>query len=88
VCVCCVQKLGTDYFVIKLCTSGMTCRYGTFWAVFQIRDILVQIRIPRSYHRLTDPDSDPALFISDLQDANKNFLLRIFFEDTFTERKS
>jgi hypothetical protein len=33
------------------------------------RDILVRIRIGGSYLYLTDPD--PALFVNDLQDANK-----------------
>jgi hypothetical protein len=40
-------------------------------AVLRIHDILVWIRIRESMP-LMDPDSDPAIFIIDLQDANKN----------------
>jgi hypothetical protein len=47
--------------------------YGSWHAVLRIRDILVQIR------RLMDPDPaptpDPAVFVIDLQDANK----KLFF---------
>jgi hypothetical protein len=31
-----------------------------------------------------DPDPDPALFISDLKDANKKYFLLNTFEGTFT----
>jgi hypothetical protein len=69
------------------------CRYGIQWlhifilyvllknAVFRIRDILEQAGSGTGdpYHLLTDPD--PALFVSNLQDANRKiifFLLRLF----------
>jgi len=55
--------------------------------VFQIRDIWVRVRI--RILGLTDPHPnpalDPALFLSDLQDVNKNLLFcLVLFEDTFT----
>jgi hypothetical protein len=30
-----------------------------------------------------DPDADPAIFVSDLQDVNKNFFCLLLFEGTF-----
>jgi|LakMenEpi03Aug12_release.lakeMendotaPanAssembly.Ray.scaffolds.fasta_scaffold2287309_1 hypothetical protein len=50
---------------------------------YWIRDILVRIRI-RTTDKDPDPDpaSDPALYISDLQDANKK-LFFLFFLITF-----
>ncbi len=46
-------------------------------SVFRIRDILVRIRMRiriRTFdYPLTDPAPDPALFVSDLQDASKKF---------------
>ncbi len=59
-------------------------------AVSRIRDIFLDTdpRI-RTDLWLTDPASDPAFFVSDLQDANKNnfplrFLCLFLFEGTFT----
>jgi hypothetical protein len=53
-------------------------------AVFRIFDILVRIRIRiLGSVPLTNPYPDPALFISDLQDANNKIML-ILFEGTFT----
>jgi hypothetical protein len=65
--------------------------------VFRIRDILVggdpRIRTVLLLTDLADlapaPDPDPALFVSELQDGNKNFLFSKFlclflFEGTFT----
>jgi hypothetical protein len=49
----------------------------TWNAVLRIREILVRIRIRRSVPLTTDPDSnptpdsDPDIFVSDLQDGNK-----------------
>jgi hypothetical protein len=42
----------------------------------RIRDILVRIRILGSVHLITDPD--PALFVSEFQDTNKNFVFFYF----------
>ncbi len=44
-------------------------------AVFLIREILVRIRIRilRSVHLISNPDPDPALFVSDFQDASKKY---------------
>ncbi len=44
------------------------------WPVLRIHEILLLIRIRGSILRLVDPDpdSDPAIFVSDLQDVNKN----------------
>jgi len=55
--------------------------------VFRIRDILVRNRTHTSKEWGSDPD--PALFVSDLQDANKklifsNFLSLLLPEGTFT----
>ncbi len=54
--------------------------------MFRIRDLLVRIRITVTFwygfglldpYMITDPDPDPALFVSDFQDANKK---KVFFE--------
>jgi hypothetical protein len=44
--------------------------------VLRIRDILVWFRIRGSMPRLMDPDADldPAIFVIDLQDANKKLI--------------
>jgi hypothetical protein len=52
--------------------------HSLFKTVLLISDILAQIRIRESYNGLTNPD--PALFVKDLQDANKKF---VFFLITF-----
>ena len=53
--------------------------------VSRIRDILVWIRILGLTDPHPNPALDPALFLSDLQDANKNLLFCLFhFEGTFT----
>ncbi len=44
--------------------------------------MLVRIWIRGSVPR-TDSDPDPALFASDLQDANKKFFYLLHFEGTF-----
>jgi hypothetical protein len=44
-----------------------------YFAVFRIHDILVWIRI-------RGPDSDPAIFVIDLQDVNK----KLFFLNSFS----
>ncbi len=56
-------------------TSPSKCATAAWKAVLWIRDILVQVR--RSVHltMTTDPDPDPAIFILDLQDANKKLLI-------------
>jgi hypothetical protein len=53
--------------------------------VFRICDILVWIRILGPVHLLIDPDPalDPAIFVSDFQDANKEFFFSIFFSYCF-----
>ncbi len=51
--------------------------YLLFLSVFQIPDILIRIRILGSVHWITD--SDPALFVSGFQDANKNNFFCKFF---------
>jgi hypothetical protein len=52
-----------------------------YLTVFRICDMLVRIRIRGSVPQTkTDPDPDPALLVSDLQDAKKiNFVFLIFF---------
>jgi hypothetical protein len=57
-----------------------------FRSMLRIRDILVRIRISGSIPLITDPDPtldpapDPAIFVSFLQDGNKQvFFLRRFF---------
>ncbi len=59
-------------------------------AVFRIHYILVWIRIPGSGSAypclwLMDPDSDPAIFVTDFQDANKKYLYP-FFKDKKSKR--
>ncbi len=51
---------------------------SSFGAVLRIRDILVRIRI-RTYLWLIDPDPNPAIFVSDLQDANKKLFCFLSF---------
>jgi hypothetical protein len=46
------------------------------WAVFRIRDILIRIRIPALSNM--DPAPDPALYVSDLQDAKKKITFIMF----------
>jgi hypothetical protein len=67
--------------VRRICKSAMLgkenqiipYRFTLLTTVLRIHDILVLIRI-RGSMALTNPDSDPepAIFIIDLQDANKN----------------
>jgi hypothetical protein len=45
-----------------------------YYLLFRIRDILV--RIGSADLCLTDPAPDPAIFVSDLQDANKSYILQ------------
>ena len=64
--------------------------------MFGISDIVVRIRmrILGPYLWLTDPGAgadadanpapDPAIFVSDFQNANKSFLCSFLFEGTFT----
>ncbi len=52
-------------------------------AVFRIQDILVWIRIHGSITWFMDPDPDPAIFIIDLQDANKKLILKKVFSDYY-----
>jgi hypothetical protein len=73
-----------------------------FWAVLGIHDILGLIRIRDPCFKLMDldPDSDldtdPAIFIIDLQDASKKLIFNtifcclLLFEDTlfFKDKKS
>jgi len=53
----------------------------------RIHEILVRIRIHGS---IMDPDADPAILVSDLQDANKkkffslSFFCLLLFHGTFT----
>jgi hypothetical protein len=42
-----------------------------FFAVFRVLDILRLIRILGSVHWITNPDPDPALFVSGFRDTNK-----------------
>jgi hypothetical protein len=57
------------HFILRLSFSAKQ------W--LRIHEILVRIRIPDQYPWLIDPDPgsdpDPAIFVSDLQDVNKNF---------------
>jgi hypothetical protein len=50
-------------------------------SAIRIRDILVRIRIRGSVPLTQDPDptQDPALFVSELQDANKKLFFSPFF---------
>jgi hypothetical protein len=52
-----------------------TKEYGSWQAMLRIRDILVQI------FRLMDPDTapDPAIFVTDLQDANKKLFFSAYY---------
>jgi hypothetical protein len=49
-------------------------------AVFRIRDILVriQIRILGPVHLISDPDPDPALFVSELQGQQQIIFSKFF----------
>jgi hypothetical protein len=52
-----------------------------------MRDILVRIRIRGSVpltHGIRIPAPDPAIFVLDLQDANKKLYLLFTFEGIFT----
>ncbi len=54
--------------------------------VFRNHELLVRIRIPGSIRYLCpmDPDADPAIFISDLEDIKKKkFFCLLLFEGTF-----
>ncbi len=59
-------------------------------SVFRVRDILVRIRILGSVPLTSGSHCDPALFVKDLQDANKKYFFSckfecfFLFEDTFT----
>ncbi len=59
---------------------GQTTQNKSQKAVLRIHDILVWIRIRGSMPRLMDPnpdlDPDPAIFVVDLQDANKKLILK------------
>jgi|LakMenE01Jun11ns_1017448.scaffolds.fasta_scaffold8157340_1 hypothetical protein len=55
-------------------SQDYNCLNAVLKAVFRIRDILVRIRIRGSVHLTNGSDLDPALFVSDLQDATKIFL--------------
>jgi hypothetical protein len=71
-------------YYISVCRWPAKKRFfkRTFFSpVFRIHDILEWIRIRGSMPKQMDPDSDPdpAFFVIDLQDANKNnFSLNIF----------
>jgi hypothetical protein len=59
------------YYICIFCRIEI--RRTIFISVFRIRDILVRIRILGSVPTLlTYPDPDPAVFVSDPQNANKN----------------
>jgi hypothetical protein len=70
----------------KYILKGSTLYLYTMNAVFRIHDILVWIRI-RGSMPLTNgsgfgsPDPDPAIFVIDLQDANKKL---VFFKTSFS----
>jgi hypothetical protein len=58
-----------------------------WWPVFRIRNVLVRIRIPDSYHwiRDLDPDLDSALFFSGFQDVHrKSYFFYVFMLITGT----
>ncbi len=68
-----------------LAPSGSVADYPI--PVFRIRDILVRIRIRGSVPLTSGSFSDPALFVSDLQEPKKIFVqifLLLFFKGTFT----
>ncbi len=62
-----------------------------FVTVIRIGDILEKIQILGPYLWLMYQDADPAIFVRDLQDANKNFyfiykiLCLFLFEGTFND---
>ncbi len=70
------NKPSLQLFAVGSPRSG--CMVQT--AVLRIRDILVWIRIRiRGSMLLTEdphPDPDPAIFVTDLQDANKKLILK------------
>ncbi len=54
-------------------------RYSTCPAVLRIHEILVRTRIRGLVLWLMDPDPDPAIFVSDLQDVNKKYFFPPIF---------
>ncbi len=67
------KHLPTYHVKVRRCLGY----YSTYIAVLRIHEILVRIRI-RGSIPLMDLDPDPTIFVSDLQDVKKIFLLFAF----------
>jgi hypothetical protein len=61
----------------SLVTAAHISQHIIFMSVFRIHDIWIRIRgsMPLT---IMDPDADPAIFLTDLQDANKKLILKSF----------
>jgi hypothetical protein len=104
----CLDLAWGKYFLLRLFfpvhTIVLLLRVHTFtintvlgFSVLRISDILVRIRGSVPLTNGSDPDPDPSIFVSDLQDCNKNYVFANFgcillfeakFASFFKDKKS